>query len=238
MKKFYSIIAAFSAAVLVWSCGPAEVGYTQEFTLQGLYTVNKATVEPEFSDTSFFVRNIEEYDLKTGDRALILLHYYYDAYSGKAAQWNIREILKRIPVYPLSFPAEVDSAAYLTPITGVQPLNFFNSFEALTWIWKGKQNLCVKYKGVEDGASFAMTVRGVNEGFVELELFVDAKESDTETATLLTFDIRNIADYLNDEQKTLLPAEIDSLKTKIYTKRMKNGRLEDWVIPGNYIEYF
>lgn len=238
MKKFYSIIAAFSAAVLVWSCGPAEVGYTQEFTLQGLYTVNKATVEPEFSDTSFFVRNIEEYDLKTGDRALILLHYYYDAYSGKAAQWNIREILKRIPVYPLSFPAEVDSAAYLTPITGVQPLNFFNSFEALTWIWKGKQNLCVKYKGVEDGASFAMTVRGVNEGFVELELFVDAKESDTETATLLTFDIRNIADYLNDEQKSLLPAEIDSLKTKIYTKRMKNGRLEDWVIPGNYIEYF
>ncbi len=238
MKKFYSIIAAFSAAVLVWSCGPAEVGYTQEFTLQGLYTVNKATVEPEFSDTSFFVRNIEEYDLKTGDRALILLHYYYDAYSGKAAQWNIREILKRIPVYPLSFPAEVDSAAYLTPITGVQPLNFFNSFEALTWIWKGKQNLCVKYKGVEDGASFAMTVRGVNEGFVELELFVDAKESDTETATLLTFDIRNIADYLSDEQKTLLPAEIDSLKTKIYTKRMKNGRLEDWVIPGNYIEYF
>lgn len=238
MKKFYSIVAAFSAAVLVWSCGPAEVGYTQEFTLQGLYTVNKATVEPEFSDTSFFVRNIEEYDLKTGDRALILLHYYYDAYSGKAAQWNIREILKRIPVYPLSFPAEVDSAAYLTPITGVQPLNFFNSFEALTWIWKGKQNLCVKYKGVEDGASFAMTVRGVNEGFVELELFVDAKESDTETATLLTFDIRNIADYLSDEQKTLLPAEIDSLKTKIYTKRMKNGRLEDWVIPGNYIEYF
>ena len=238
MKKFYSIIAAFSAAVLVWSCGPAEVGYTQEFTLQGLYTVNKATVEPEFSDTSFFVRNIEEYDLKTGDRALILLHYYYDAYSGKAAQWNIREILKRIPVYPLSFPAEVDSAAYLTPITGVQPLNFFNSFEALTWIWKGKQNLCVKYKGVEDGASFAMTVRGVNEGFVELELFVDAKESDTETATLLTFDIRNIADYLSDEHKTLLPAEIDSLKTKIYTKRMKNGRLEDWVIPGNYIEYF
>lgn len=238
MKKFYSIIAAFSAAVLVWSCGPAEVGYTQEFTLQGLYTVNKATVEPEFSDTSFFVRNIEEYDLKTGDRALILLHYYYDAYSGKAAQWNIREILKRIPVYPLSFPAEVDSAAYLTPITGVQPLNFFNSFEALTWIWKGKQNLCVKYKGVEDGASFAMTVRGVNEGFVELELFVDAKESDTETATLLTFDIRNIADYLSDEQKSLLPAEIDSLKTKIYTKRMKNGRLEDWVIPGNYIEYF
>ena len=96
----------------------------------------------------------------------------------------------------------------------------------------------MKYKGVEDGASFAMTVRGVNEGFVELELFVDAKESDTETATLLTFDIRNIADYLNDEQKTLLPAEIDSLKTKIYTKRMKNGRLEDWVIPGNYIEYF
>ena len=62
MKKLYSAVAAVMAAVIMWSCGPAEMGYTQEFTLQGLYTINKATVAPEFSDTMLFVRNMEEFD--------------------------------------------------------------------------------------------------------------------------------------------------------------------------------
>lgn len=234
MKKLYSAVAAVVAAVIMWACGPAEMGYTQEFTLQGLYTVNKATVAPEFSDTMLFVRNMEEYDLKTGDRAMLLLHYYYDAFSGKAAQWNIREILKRIPVYPLSSYADVDTVAYQTPITGLQPLNFFNDFEAMTWVWKDMQNICIKYKGVEENASFALAVRGVKDGYVELELFVDADEGEKEITTLLTFDIANITDFLSDEEKALLPAGKE-IKTKIYTKRIKNDALIDWVIDGNYI---
>ena len=235
MKKLYSAVAASVAAVIMWSCGPAEMGFTQEYTLQGLYTVNKATVAPEFSDTFFFVKNIDQYDLKTGDRALLLLHYYYDAYSGKAAQWNINEVLLRIPTYSLSKLADVDTAVYNTPITGLQPLNFFNRFDAMSWVWKDKQNICIKYKGVEEGASFALAVRGVKDGYVELELFVDAEESEKETATLLTFDIADIKDYLNDEDKALLS---DSIKTKICTKRIKNDTLTDWVIDGNYIVYF
>lgn len=235
MKKLYSAVAASVAAVIMWSCGPAEMGFTQEYTLQGLYTVNKATVAPEFSDTFFFVKNIDQYDLKTGDRALLLLHYYYDAYSGKAAQWNINEVLLRIPTYSLSKLADVDTTVYNTPITGLQPLNFFNNFDAMSWVWKDKQNICIKYKGVEEGASFALAVRGVKDGYIELELFVDAQESEKETATLLTFNIADIKDYLSNEDKAQLS---DSIKTKIYTKRIKNDTLTDWVIDGNYIVYF
>ena len=232
MKRLYSIFSVVAAAVVLWACGPAEVGYTQEFTLQGLYTVNKATVAPEFSDTMFFVRNIDEYELETGDRALLLLHYYYDAYSGKAPQWNIRELIKKIPVYSLSRKSEIDTAAYVTPVTGLQPLNFFGDFETCSWVWKEKQNVCIKYNGVEKDASFAMAVRGVKDGCVELDLFVDARESDAETVSLLTFDISDIEDYLSDEERTSLN---DSIVTKIYLKRMKNGVLEDWAIPGNDI---
>lgn len=235
MKKLYSVFAALSATLLMWSCGPAEVEYTQEWTIQGLYTVNKATVQPEFSDTSLFVRNIDSYDLKTGDRAFMVLHCFYDAYSGQAPQWNINEILKMVPVRPLSIPAEVDTAAYKTPVTGLQAMNFFNDFEAKTWITKGRQNINIKYRGVEEDASFAMTVRGVKDGYVEFDLFANAKESDTEVATLLTFDISNVADFLSDEGKAQLPAEIDSIQAKIYLKRMNNGRLEDWAVPGNDI---
>ena len=235
MKKLYSVFAALTAALLMWSCGPAEMSYTEQWTYQGLYTVNKATVQPEFGDTTIFIRNMDSYDLETGDRAFLMLHYYYDAYSGKAPEWNITRIIKRVPVRPLSVPVDVDTAAYVTPVTGLQSLNFFNDFEAKTWIWKGKQNINIKYRGVEEDASFAMTVRGVKDGYVEFDLFVNAKESDTEIATLLTFDISNVADFLSDEEKALLPVEIDSIQAKIYAKRMNNGRLEDWAIPGNDI---
>ena len=235
MKKLYSMFAALSAAVLMWSCGPAVQSYTEEWTVHGIYTVNKATVQPEFADTFLFVRNMDSFELETGDRAFMTLHYYYDAYSGKAPQWDITEVVKRVPVRPLSVPAEVDTAAYVTPVTGLQALNFFDDFEAKTWIWKGKQNICIKYKGVEEGASYALTVRGVKDGFVEFDLFVNAGESEREIATLLTFDISNVADFLNDEEKALLPADIDKINAKIYLKRMNNGRLEDWAVPGNDI---
>lgn len=236
MKKFYSVIAAFSAAVIMWACGPAEIEYKQEFTLQGLYTVNKATVAPEFSDTMFFVRNIEDYDLKTGDRALLLLHYEYDAYNGKAAQWTIEEVLKRIPVYPLSLKSDINTDAYTTPITGLQPLNFFNAFKTTSWVWKGKQNLSIKYMGVEESASFALAVRGVNNGSVEMELFVDAEESDKEVATLLTFDISNIADFLSDADKASLPSNIDDIKTTVYVMRMSDGEPKEFPIKRDDIK--
>ncbi len=234
MKKLYSMVAALVVAVIMWACGPAEQGFTQEYTLQGLYTVNKATVAPEFSDTFLFVRNIDEFDLKTGDRAMLLVHYYYDAFSGVAAQWNVKEVLKRIPVYPLTSKSDVDTAKFKTPITGLQPLNFFNDFDAMTWIWKGKQNICIKYKGVEETASFALAVRGVKDGCVELELYVDAEENEKEIATLLTFDISNIKSFLTDAEKAQLPAG-QEIKTRIYAKRTMNGDTIDWPINGNYI---
>ena len=236
MKRLYSMFAAMSAALLMWSCGPAEISYTEEWTYQGLYTVNKATVQPEFGDTMIFVRNMDEFELETGDRAFMVLHYYYDAYSGKAPVWNITQVIKKVSVRPLSVPVDVDTAAYMTPVTGLQAMNFYDDFEAKTWIWKGKQNINVKYRGVEDDASFVMTVRGVKDGYVEFDLFVNAKESDKEVATLLTFDITNVADFLSDEEKASLPEDIDNINAKIYLKRMNNGRLEDWAVPGNDIK--
>ena len=228
-------MSAVAAALIMWACGPAEMGYTMEYELQGLYTVNMARVEPEFSDTFLFMRNIDSFDLETGDRAFLLLHYYFDAYSGAAPQWNIRQVIKKVPTYPLSSMDDVNAEEYSSPIIGFQPVNFFNEYEALTWVWKDKQNISIKYKGVEEETSFALAVRGVKDDCVVLELFVNAKESDEVSTTLLTFDISNIKDFLSDDEKALLS---DSIKTKIYYKRMNNGELKGDEIDGNYIVYF
>ena len=229
------MIVALMATVLVWSCGPAEYENSVTYELEALCTVNKSRIEPEFSDSTYlFARNVDEFGLKTGDRAFMSLTCTYNLYSTETPLWTIVDV-KRVPVYPLS--ADIDTAAYVTPVTGLEYLNFFDDFEAKTWIWKGKQNINIKYRGVEEDASFAMTVRGVKDGYVEFDLFVNAKESDTEIATLLTFDISNVADFLSDEEKAQLPTDLDEIKTTIYMKRMNNGRLEDWPINGDYIRY-
>ena len=65
VKRLYTVFAVLFAAVVMWACGPAEVGYTEEWNIQGLYTVKKATDAPEFTDTFYFVRYIDKFDLKT-----------------------------------------------------------------------------------------------------------------------------------------------------------------------------
>ena len=232
MKRLYSIMSAVAAALVMWSCAPAEVSNTVTYDIEALCTVNKSRIEPEFSDSTYmFAKNVDEFELETGDRAFMRLTCTYNLYSETQPLWTILDVKKKIPVYPLS--AEIDTAAYATPIVALKPVDFFNEFTALTWVWREKQNISIVYKGVEAGASFAMTVRGVNDGYVELDLFVDADEREKETTTLLTFDISNIKEFLTDEQKAQLPA--GELKTRIYTKRMKNDVLEDWAIDGNYI---
>lgn len=236
MKKLYSMIAVLVAVVLVWSCGPAEFENSVTYELEALCTVNKSRIEPEFSDSTYlFAKNVDQFGLETGDRAFLKLTCTYNLYSEATPMWTIVDVKKKIPVYPLS--ANIDTAAYTTPVVALEPVDFFNEFTALTWVWNEKQNISIVYKGVEDGASYAMTVRGVNDGYVELDLFVNAKEGAADVKTLLTFDISNIADFLSDEEKAQLPTDLDEIKTIIYMKRMNNGRLEDWPIKGNYIKY-
>ena len=233
MRKLYSIVVVLLAVVFMWSCGPAKMEYTREYEFVGLYTVNKWAVQPEFEDTFLYVNNMGSYDLETGDRAFMTLYCKFDVYNGTTSYWSIKEVGKRVPVYSLSSPDDTDFTTYTTPYTGLKYLNFLNEFEAACWAWKGKQNIYLKYKGKEEGAQFAMTVRGINDGYLEYNLYVKADESDTESSTLLTFDVENVADFLSDEQKPLLT---DSIKTKIYVKCMNNGVLKDLAIPGNEIK--
>lgn len=228
-------MSALAAVLVLWACGPAEVEEYVNYELETLCTVNKSRIEPEFSDSTFmFARNVDEFGLETGDRAFVKMTCTHNIYSEVAPLWTIVDV-KKVPVYPLSSLDEVDAAAYSTPITDLQSLDFFGNFKAFTWVWRDKQNINIKYKGLEEGASFALAVRGVKNGYVELELFVEAGESDDVTSTLLTFDISNIKDFLSDDEKALLT---DGIKTKIFTKRMKNDVLVDWERDGNYIVYF
>lgn len=235
MKKFIAGLFALVSLVSVVSCGSAEGGFTEERFVDNIFTVNKHTVTPEYSDTSYMVTNMDSYALKTGDRARMILRYYYDAYSGKMPEWSIYSIDEVIPTRPLLSADAVDTTAYSTPITALVYYEFMDRFVSPVWIWKNRQNLNVSYNGIKERTEFAMIVRGISEDVdavgnskrycLDLELRAKSHlNTGVKTTQLLTFDLANVGDFLTAEQKRLV-AGVDSLHTKIYLKRLE--RVED-----------
>ena len=100
------------------------------------------------------------------------------------------------------------------------------------WIWKNRQNINISFFGLKDNAEFAMTVRGVYDDCVELDLLAKAKRSGNVTSSkLLTFDLANVADFLTEEDKESI-AGLDSLRTRIYLKREDEGVVKEVDIIG------
>ncbi len=217
MKKLSGLLLLLLLFVSV-SCEPAKSEFTQESYIDDIYTVNKHTVSPEFADTSYMVSNMDEYNLATGTRARMVLRYYYDASSGKMPSWSIYHIEEIIPTRPLSALSEIDTLEYSTPFVGLIRYEVYDKFYKPVWVHKNRQNLSVVYSGVEEGAEFAMAVRGVVDNFVELELFAKARNvGNVTTRKLLTFDLAGIKDFISSEQASSLVAN-DSLKTRVFLK--------------------
>ena len=240
MKRLNVIFAAVSALLMMWACEPAEVSYNEYGYAEGLYTVNKATVKAEFGDTALFMRNFDDYKhtLKTGDHAWLRLRFDYDAYSGQPPVWCISEIIEVVPTYPLSVLDSAAIAQYDTPFTALKATNLGIGKWVAAWVWNGRQNLNLSYRGTELDAEFAMVVRGYNEGCVELELLAKAAQGTGDTDKLLVFDLTNVADFLPVEVRDSLPKgeDFDKIKTRVFYKYLdKKGNVNEVNILGNNI---
>lgn len=217
MKNYIKLFFVSVVAALVASCDPAESEYKYETYVDNIYTVNKATVQPEFSDTAYFVENMDKFGLKTGDRARMVLHFYHDAYSGLRPSWNISQLIEVIPTRELSAMDSTLLASYITPLD----LDYYETSDRYlqpVWLWNNRQNINVKFKGVADGADFKLMVRGVSNDCVEFDLV--AKVNSTNSVVnkkLLTFDLSQVGSLLSNEQKQQLAAK-DSLRTMVYFK--------------------
>lgn len=239
MKKFFGYILLALSAILVWSCEPAESGFTQTIYIDNIFTVNKHTLRPEFEDTTYMMQNMASYPLQTGDRARIIIKYYYDAYSGKLPEWNIVNVVEKIPTRSITAQDSAMCADFTTPFTAINYYELMDRFCNPLWVWNDCQNINITYKGVEEGAEFAMVVRGVADDCLELQLLAKANTiGEVETTKLLTFDLKNVGDFLSKEQKDSV-AGIDSLRTRIYFQRLDKGELREVnVIGGTWANPF
>ncbi len=239
MKKYFIGLFVAVMAVCFVSCDSAESGFKQEMYLDNIFTVNKHAVIPEYSDTSFMVSNMDSYNLNTGDRARMVLRYYYDANSGRMPEWSIYSLVEVIPTRRLQSAADVDIAAYVTPFTALPYYELLDRYCKPVWVWKNRQNINITYKGVKDGAEFAMVVRGLKDNSVELELLAKADDNGNSSSTkLLTFDLADIGNYLTAEEKSSVSG-VDSLQTRIFFKRLEKDKVsEAQVIGGKFANPF
>lgn len=236
MKKLFNILLLSVAAVSFFSCDSAEQEFKFDYYYENIYTVNKHKVQAEFSDSLIAVANMDEsmarYGFESGDRARMVLRYYYNANTMKVPQWSIAEFYEVIPTLPLS--ASVDTALYNTPFNMLHMIDFMDRYANPVWTWKNRQNINISYFGAENDASFAMTVAGVDGEYIDLNLYAKAKRVGNATCVeLLTFDMSDLS-MLSDEQRASV-AGMDSLKTRISFSRELNGKVEKATILGGKV---
>ena len=232
MKKLLNIALLSLVAAVLFSCDPIEPHYKYEYYYDNIYTVNKHTVSPEFSDSVIPISNMDSYAYQTGDRVHMTLRYFFDISTMSRPLCEIAHVTRKIETRPLSLSGSIDTAEYNATFAKLGNYELADRFVSPVWIWKNRQNLNVYYYGIEDGASFAMAVRGVSEDFIEFDLYAKATRSGKLTnSKLLTFDLSNVADYLTEEQKGCVSG-MDSLRTKIYLKREVEDKVDEVEIIG------
>ena len=226
MKKLLDISLLSSLILVLFSCDPIEPEYRYEHYFDDIYTVNKHTVSPEFSDSVIRISNMDKYPFVTGDRVHMTLRYYFDLSTMKMPLWEISHVTRKIGTLPLTAPAGIDSAEYDAVFNKLHNYELASKFVKPVWIWKNRQNINISYFGVEEGASFVMAVRGINGDCLELDLYAKAKSNNEHTTTrLLAFDLSKAGDFLSEEQKNSI-ADIDSLRTRIYFNRKVDGEVK------------
>lgn len=227
MKKFFSLLVAFISVIAFWSCGPVTPEGTFEQYLETIYTVKKSAAVPEFEDTAFYVKNIDEYGLVTGDRVHMGLHYYYDAYSGKKGEWNIVKMVRKIPVRSIVARENIETSEYDMPFEGLVFYELFDSYLWPDWIWENRLNINVGFKAPAEKTQIEMVMHGVANDTIKLHLVAKSDEnSNIATTQLLTYNLEDIPSLLTEEEKDGLK-EYEKLNFRIYYKLKDGDKLKD-----------
>lgn len=243
MNKLKGIFFAITATVLLFtSCDPVQPSYVISSYSSNIYTITEdLKLAPEFEDTLYRVNNISEFDkfgLEPGDRAHLILHYYFDAYSAKGAELNVYSTLEEIATLPIVPRDSVDAGDYGLPL-GIYPYELLYANTYPTWIWDNRLNINVSFAAKPAGTDFVMALRGVEKDTVRLDILAKTTlPSDTVNSKLLSYDIKNITEMFTDEERSAL-REYEKLTFKIYRKNKKvTGELYDvacGIYAGEYV---
>lgn len=211
MKKV--VIFCAVALSLFFSVSCDESNSTQDGYIQGIYTIDRNFVYPEMQDTFYKVNNLADFDLKTGDRAILSVGYKIDNVVGaRHAEWYIKDVIEKIEVSKLTSWENVDTTLYSSAI--ISPLDYFYG---KYWMWNKYQNIYLGYYSDGSDGDFLMSPIGLSGDTLCLKLSSKIVNGNTPKTRLLSFDLSSVCSMLSDEDSLKL-ISLDSIYTEITTK--------------------
>lgn len=222
MNVFKGMFYAIVGFVLLIACEPVQNSFISDSYLLDIYKINNNTgLTPEFGDTTLFVSNFSEFKLKPGDRACLYLHKHLDAYNSKNNDLKIVELVEIIPTLPLEQRDALNVAEYDLPLRATM-----YNYNPSIWIWDNRLNVNALFAAKPDATDFAMTVNGIANDTVMVNLLAKTTEASNEySSKLLAYDLANIGEMLTHEEQEALKS-YEKLIFRIYLKNKgKDGQL-------------
>ena len=212
--------------LLFCACDPVEPEFTYDEKFLDIYTVKygNALVPELYADSTIYVSNFSDYGLKFGDRVTLVLHYHLNAYDSKDNYVNIVELVEKIPTLSITPRETEDDAEYDLPL-GVRD---YMAFKPYIWVWNNRLNVNALFAANPETTSFRMSLRGVANDTIMMDLLAKADEPLEEKSTkLLSYDLVNLEAMFTDAEKEALKS-FEKLKFRIYMKeKNKDGKLLD-----------
>ncbi len=236
MTRLKSIFSAIiGAMLLLTACEPAENSYIYDEYDLNIFTVSaNRKLEPELIDTMLSVNNLDDFDLKAGDRVCLYLHNHLDLYNSKNSYREIINLVEKVPTSAMPQRESIDASSYDLPLN-----IYMYYYNPATWIWKNILNINVTFAAKPEATDFVMVLHGIKEDYVEFNLLAKTTEpSERYSSKLLSYDIKEITTLFTDEEKESLKGH-EKLKFRIYLKNKgEDGKLSDkayYVERGEFI---
>lgn len=209
---FCCIISFFTLTITIVSCDSADS--TSKGTIQGIYTVSGNSLRPELTDTFYTVKNLQDFGLRNGNRAILTLRYDIDNTLGaKLAKWQIKSVEEILPVLLPTSKENVDESIYSSAITGIGPMPKYGAY----WLWRNYQNIYIGYYSNGTNGDFKLSPIGLSKDTLCFTLNSKITAGGKPMKQLLSFDISSAISMLSTEEISNF-SKLDSIYTKITTK--------------------
>lgn len=207
---FYGLLAVVSVLFVMNSCDKST--NTMEGYIENIFTVRGNDVVPELADTFYHVKNLRDFGLQDGDRAVMRVSYYYDTFAGPwTARWEVSAVKELIPQQGITPLADVDTQEMNSHVSGL-PEHYYGYNPV--WLSRKYQNIFVKYYTDGTAPQFKMTTDGFVNDTLRLTLWSKISEGDTETAQIMSFNLAEIPSMISEVQRRALLSK-DTLFTRI-----------------------
>ncbi|MBQ8543412.1 MAG: hypothetical protein IJ436_08060 [Bacteroidaceae bacterium] len=184
MKKIFSNLLLIVLSVVAFSaCDNGEESLEYEGYFLNVYDVKEGgnsyylSFAPAFADTVYSIKKTEALGLSAGDRAYMVMKYYFDAYAMDRPHTTAAEVITKISRRSMSAKGSFDVALYNHPFSSVELLTFSDmsgefAFNNFLWADGETQNIAVKYNK-DLNCTPKMTVDSLRNGVLYFRLYAN-----------------------------------------------------------------